>query len=54
MAICDDFVFTDAILGKKWHFQEVQQLMVSQLATMPGNYLVSMVICYCLLLRWSR
>jgi len=37
MAVCDDFIFTDAILGKKWHYQEVQQLLVSQLAVMPGK-----------------
>jgi len=38
MAICDEFIYTctDAILSRKWSFQEVHHLLASQLAVLPG------------------
>ena len=35
--VCHDFVYADAILSRKWSFQEVHSLLASQLAILPGE-----------------
>ena len=41
--LCHDFVYSDAILSRKWSFQEVHYLLTSQLAVLPGE--LSFVFC---------
>ena len=46
MAECDDFVYTDAILSRKWSYQEVHHLLTSQLAVLPGQLELSLCSCH--------
>ena len=51
MAVCDDeFVYTDAILSRKWSFQEVHHLLTSQLAVLPGQLELSLTVAMVMLM----
>ena len=43
MEIFDEFIYTEAILSKKWSFKEVEHLLSSQLAVLPGQLFFLMV-----------
>lgn len=43
--LCHDFVYADAILSRKWSFQEVRNLLASQVAVLSGE--LSCVSCGC-------